>query len=48
MILSVDGTAISGAKQAQALLAKLEKAKSVTMLVRRGDSTNFVLVKPQR
>ena len=48
VILSVDGTAISGAKQAQALLAKLEKAKSVTMLVRRGDSTNFVLVKPQR
>ncbi len=48
VILSVDGTDVTGARQMQSLLAKLEKAKTVTMLVRRGDTTNFVLVRPTR
>lgn len=48
VVLSVDGTEVSSAKQMQTLLTKLEKAKSVTFLVRRGDTTNFVLVKPSR
>ena len=30
------------------LVAKLDKAKPVTLLVRRGDVANFVIVKPAR
>jgi serine protease Do len=48
VILSIDNTEVSSAKQAQTLLSKLEKAKVVTMVVRRGDSSNIVLVKPSR
>jgi serine protease Do len=48
IILSIDGTEVSSARQAQTQLGKLEKAKTVTMLVRRGDTTNFVLVRPTR
>lgn len=48
VVLSVDGSDVSTAKQLQGLLVKLEKAKSVTLLVRRGDTTNFVLLKPRR
>jgi serine protease Do len=48
VILSIDNTEVSSAKQAQTLLSKLEKAKVVTMVVRRGDSSNIVLVKPNR
>jgi len=48
VILSIDNTEVSGAKAAQALLSKLEKAKVVTMVVRRGDTSNIVLVRPAR
>ena len=48
LILSVDNTEISSVKQFQAVIAKLEKAKQITMLVRRGSAVNFVLVKPGR
>ena len=48
IILSIDNTEVSSAKQAQALLGKLEKAKVVTMVVRRGDTSNIVLVRPSR
>jgi serine protease Do len=48
VILSIDNTEVVSAKQAQSLLAKLEKAKVVSMVVRRGDTSNIVLVKPAR
>ncbi|HEX2013090.1 MAG TPA: DegQ family serine endoprotease [Roseateles sp.] len=48
LILSVDNTEISSVKQLQALLTKLEKAGQITLLVRRGNVTNFVLLKPGR
>ncbi len=48
IILSIDNTEVSSAKQAQTLLGKLEKAKVVTMVVRRGDTSNIVLVRPSR
>ena len=47
VILSIDNTEVSTAKQAQALLAKLEKAKVVNMVVRRGDTSSIVLVRPR-
>lgn len=48
IILSIDNTEVSSLKQAQTLLGKLEKAKVVTMVVRRGDTSNIVLIRPQR
>lgn len=48
VILRIDNTEVSGAKQALALLGKLEKAKVVAMVVRRGDSSTIVLVRPAR
>ena len=32
----------------QALVAKLDKTKPVTLLVRRGDQANFLVIKPAR
>jgi serine protease Do len=48
IILSIDNTEVSSLKQAQTLLGKLEKAKVVTMVVRRGDTSNIVLIRPSR
>jgi len=48
VILSVDNTEVSSARQLQSLLAKLEKAKVVSLVVRRGDVTSIVLVRPAR
>ncbi len=46
IILSVDNVEVGSIKQLQAQLAKLEKAKLINLLVRRGDAVSFVLVKP--
>ncbi len=48
IVLSIDNTEVGSVKQAQALLGKLEKARVVTMVVRRGDTSNIVLVRPSR
>jgi serine protease Do len=49
VILSLDNTEITGgAKQFEALAAKLDRTRSATVLVRRGDSVNFVVVRPAR
>ena len=48
VILSLDNTEISGVKQFDALVAKLDKARAVTVLVRRGDSVNFLIIRPTR
>ncbi|MDM4767489.1 DegQ family serine endoprotease [Pelomonas sp. SE-A7] len=48
LILSVDNAEIGSVKQFQAQLAKLDKAKVVSMVVRRGDAVNIVLVKPEK
>ncbi len=45
-ILSVDNTEIGSVKQFQAIIAKLDKAKLINMLVRRGNAVSYVLVKP--
>ena len=48
VILSLDNTEISSVKQFDALVAKLDKARAVTVLVRRGDSVNFLIIRPTR
>ncbi len=48
IITSIDNTEVSTAKQATALLAKLDKAKVVSMVVRREEQSSIVLVRPSR
>jgi serine protease Do len=47
-ILSIDNVEVTGAKQFDALVAKLDKTKAVNMLVKRGDGVTYLLIKPQR
>ena len=48
VILSVDNAEVTSAKQFEALVAKLDKAKPMTLLIRQGDVARFVIVKPAR
>jgi len=48
VILSIDNTEITGVKQFEAVVAKLDKSKAVTALVRRGDTVNFLIIRPAR
>jgi len=48
IILSLDNAEVTGARQFEGLLAKLDKAKPVTLLVRQGDVARFVIVRPDR
>ena len=48
VVLSVDNTEVASVKQFDAVVAKVDKARAVTMLVRRGDTVNFVIVRPVR
>lgn len=46
VLLSLDNTEVSSAKQFEALVAKLDKGRAVTVLVRRGDTVNFLIIRP--
>jgi serine protease Do len=46
VLLSVDNTEVTSVKQFEALVAKLDKARAVTVLVRRGDTVNFLIIRP--
>ena len=48
VLLSVDNTEVTSAKQFEALVAKLDKSKAVTVLVRRGDTVNFLIIRPSK
>jgi len=48
VVMAIDNTEISNAKQFEQLVAKADKTKPVTLLVRRGESANFVIVRPVR
>ena len=48
VILSVDNAEITSAKQFESVVAKLDKSRAVTVLVRRGDAANFIVIKPAR
>ena len=46
VVLSLDNTEISDAKQFNALVNKADKVKAVSMLVRRGEWTNYLVIRP--
>jgi serine protease Do len=48
ILLSLDNTEVTSAKQFDALAAKLDKTKAVTVLVRRGDTVNFLIIRPAK
>ena len=46
VLLSLDNTEVTSAKQFEALAAKIDKSRAVTVLVRRGDTVNFLIIRP--
>ena len=48
VIVTVENIEVTGTKQFDAAVAKLDKGKPVTLLVRRGDVANFVILRPAR
>ena len=48
VLLSLDNTEVASVKQFETLVAKLDKAKPVTVLVRRADTVNFLIIRPGR
>ena len=48
VILSIDNVEITSAKQFEAMVTKLDKSRTVTALVRRGENVNFVIIKASR
>ena len=48
VITLLDNTEVSDVKQFTALAAKLDRTKPVTVLVRRGDWVNYVVIRPSR
>jgi serine protease Do len=48
VLLSLDNTEVASAKQFEAMVAKLDKSKPVTVLVRRADTVNFLIIRPAR
>ena len=48
VILSMDNVEITDVKQFNTLAQKAEKAKAVSVLVRRGEAVNYLVIKPSR
>jgi serine protease Do len=48
VILSLDNTEITSAKQFETIAAKADKSKPLSALVRRGDWVNYVVIRPAR
>ena len=48
VILSMDNVEITDVKQFNTLAQKAEKAKAVSVLVRRGEAVNYLVIKPAR
>jgi serine protease Do len=48
VITSMDNADVTDSKQFLAAASKLEKAKTVTLLVRRGDWSNYIVIRPSR
>jgi serine protease Do len=46
VILSIDNADVTDAKQFNAAAAKADKARAVSLLVRRGDWTNYIILRP--
>ncbi|MFZ2650428.1 MAG: DegQ family serine endoprotease [Burkholderiaceae bacterium] len=48
VILSIDNAEVTSSKQFEAIAGKLDKTKSVTVLVKRGEVATFIVIKPAR
>ena len=48
IVLSLDKTEITSVKQFEAAIGKLDKPKSVTLLVKRGEWVNYIVIRPGR
>jgi serine protease Do len=48
VILSIDNSEIADSKQFASVVAKLDKVRAVSALVRRGDAVNYVVIRPAR
>jgi serine protease Do len=48
VIVQIDNTAILSVREFDAVLAKLDKSKAVNVLFRRGDWTQYVVIRPGR
>ena len=48
IILAMDNAEVTDAKQFGAAAAKLDKAKAVSVLVRRGEWVNYLVIRPGR
>ncbi len=48
VVLSLDNTEITSAKQFESVVGKLDKDKQVTALIKRGDWVNYIVIRPQR
>ena len=48
IILQIGNVPVSSAKQFIATVAKLDKSKAIAVLVRRGDSANYLVIRPSK
>jgi len=48
VVLSIDNAEVADAKQFAAVAAKADRSKAISVLVRRGDWTNYVIIRPAR
>jgi serine protease Do len=46
VIVTLDNTEVTDAKQFNALVTKLDKSKPASVMVRRGDWTNYLVIRP--
>ena len=48
VLLSLDNAEVTSVKQFDAMVSKLDKSRPVTVLVRRADTVNFLIIRPSR
>ncbi|ODU10733.1 MAG: serine peptidase [Rubrivivax sp. SCN 71-131] len=48
VILAVNNADVADARQFEAVTGKLDKARAVSLLVRRGDAVNYLVIRPAR
>jgi serine protease Do len=48
IVLSIGNVPVTSVKQFAATVAKLDKTKSIALLVRRGDSANYLVIRPSK
>lgn len=46
VILAIDNTEVTSARQFEAVVSRLDRSKPVTVLVRRGEWVNYVVIRP--